>query len=82
MASMKYPVKVLKVSPPETGVRPELIREFEVMARTVDGVRQLVQKKIKADAQYDIRSLSFSPDPMPNGSVVVYVVPTRHRRQR
>ena len=86
---MKYLVRVFEVPSPRkvggvlTKQKPQLIKEFDVIARTVEGCRQVV--KIKLDRQENVfkgkelRPLSFSPEPAPHGSVLVYVQKARQK---
>ena len=72
---MRYPVKIYEVErrvagqPPPT---PKLIAEESVEQSGLDECRRAVQEKVRADG-YTLRTLSFSPDPPPDGSVIVYV---------
>ncbi len=84
---MKYMVRVFEVPMPRkvggvmTQTNPTMIREFDVHARTVEGCRQVVKAKIDKQENVfkgkELRTLCFSPDPPPHGSVVVYVQTAR-----
>lgn len=73
---MRYPVKIYEVGTARDGryqlSKPQLVQEFNVTATNLEAVRKSVESKLKEQGR-EIRSLSFSPQPAPNGSVVVYV---------
>lgn len=74
MRKMKYQVKVFDAAGRPGAKR--LLREFAIVASNLEKVRRIVKKKIEASG-CDIRSFSFSPDPAPYGSVVVYASAAR-----
>ena len=75
MGGMKYPVRVYEVErttgAPEKPT-PALKTEFEVIASSLENCRRIVKEKL-AEEGYQLRTLSFSPEPEPYGSVIVYV---------
>ncbi len=84
MGSMKYPVRVYEVG--RTAGAPATKKtDFEVIASSLESCRQIVKAKV-AEEGFDLRTLSFSPDPEPLGSVIVYVWkgedPTRVKRKK
>lgn len=84
MGSMKYPVRVYEVG--RTAGAPATEKtKFEVIASSLESCRQIVMDKIAKEG-FQLRTLSFSPDPEPYGSVIVYVWkgedPTRVQRKK
>ncbi len=70
---MKYPVRVYEVDRAAgPTAKPSLKDEFQIISDTLEGCRKAVAKRVAADG-YELRTLSFSPEPSPYGSVVVYV---------
>jgi len=89
---MNYPVKVYEIDKAKRGAepaKPRLMEDFQVVAKTVDHCRRTVEQKLQKKGM-TIRSLSFSPDPEPKGSIIVYVftreeaekVPAKSSRRR
>ena len=75
MGGMKYPVRVYEVERTAGAFEkptPSLKTEFEVIATSLESCRRIVKEKL-AEESYQLRTLSFSPDPEPYGSVIVYV---------
>ncbi len=70
---MKYPVRVYEVER-TTGApeKPRFMTEFLIFAPTLEKCRKLVIDKLDKSG-HELRTLSFSPDPAPHGSVVCYV---------
>jgi hypothetical protein len=87
---MKIPVKLYEVDR-ATGAKPKFTRDFSIIAPTIELCRKMVLEKIRGEG-YTLRTISFSPNPAPTGSVIVYVFtkegvaspekPAKRRRRR
>ena len=90
---MNYRVRVYEIDrqvrggPVPTG---QLAKEFDMMAKNVDLCRRGIERRFQDEGRV-IRTVSFSPDPEPHGSVIVYIFkeeqatesqPKRSRRGR
>jgi len=88
---MIIPVKVYEVGRATPSEKPRFVRDFKIVAPSIDACRRLVKDKITGEG-YAVRALSVSPDPKPVGSILVYVwtkdvsalrrAPSRRRHRR
>lgn len=87
---MKIPVRLYEVDR-TAGAKPRHARDFSIIAPSNEQVRKMVMEKIRGEG-YELRAVSFSPDPSPTGSMIVYVFtkegaaraakPAQRRRRR
>lgn len=69
--TMKIPVKVYEVGR-RPGSKAAFVRDFSIVAPTMERGRLMVGQKIRGEG-FDVRVISVSPDPKPDGSILVYV---------